>query len=133
MYALLDLEQKSALWRKDGTTTFDDILREEHLCTPSRFKAFKKADGYFDRETIEKLGVPCVCLLSKQNARSRNRLLGKALQFREDYGIEPAYQLLGSSMRRKADGPSRKMLLAWIEELKKEIRNLGGRVPRMPQ
>jgi hypothetical protein len=132
MYEVLDLEKTSILWKKGDVERFEDVLKEESgVCTPSRFNSFKKATGYFERRTIENLGVACVCLLANQNAKTRDRLLPHAVEFRRKFGVEPTYQYFSRFLRKPDMGPSRAELMNYIEDLKKEIRDLGGRVPAM--
>lgn len=133
MFEVIALEKQSILWRKDGTTKFETVLRDEGgVCTPSRFKDFKKAADHFTRVTIDKLGVPCVCLLAKQNAHTRERLLKDALEFRKEHGAEPTYQYFSRSLRKPGKPTiSRKQLLDFIADLKVVIKECGGRVPVM--
>lgn len=130
MFEVLDLERAAVLWKNNGCKSFPELLRHESgVCTPARFKAFKKAVNLFDRPTINKLGVPCICLIANQNAASRARLLGHALEFRKKFGTEPTYQYFSRFLRKPNVGPTRKQLLQYIELLRKEIKSLGGRVP----
>lgn len=132
MFEILSLEKQSVLWRRDGTNRFEDMLREQAgVCTPSRFKSFKKASEYFPRSTIDRLGVPCVCLLATKNAGTRERLLKYALEFQKKHGAEPTYQYFSRYLRDPNKPPSVKRLKKYIERLKQEIRDLGGRVPAM--
>lgn len=132
MFEVLDLEKQSVLWRRDGVKTFEEMLKHEAgVCTRSRYKAFKKATGFFPRATIDKLGVPCVCLLAIQNASTRDRLLKHALDFRKNHGAEPTYQYFSRFLRKPGNPVTRKRLEAYVDKLKAEIRSLGGRVPVM--
>lgn len=132
MYEVLALEKASVLWRRDGTETFTTVLKEEvGVCTPTRFKAFKKAAEYFTQDTIEKLGVPCVCLIATQNQSVRQRMLKDALTYRKDHGSEPTYQYFSRFLRKPGKAVSRTRLLKYVEVLKAEIKSLGGRVPVM--
>jgi hypothetical protein len=132
MYQIIDLERTSVLWRKDRSTTFDDVLKEEKgLCTPSRFQAFKKATSCFPKDTIHKLGVPCVCLLAVQNGQQRDRLLRYALNFRTKNGSEPTYQYICMFLKKPNTGPTRTQLLKYINVLRAKIKDLGGYIPVM--
>ena len=132
MNEILELEKTSVLWRRDDIASFDDVLREEKgLCTPGRFKDYKRAKGHFSFSVIEKLGVACVCLLAKQPAQARERILAHALKYRSDNGSEPTYQYVCMFLRKKTNGPTRSQLLKYNELLKSTIKDLGGRVPRM--
>jgi hypothetical protein len=133
MYEVLALEKQSVLWRTADTTKFEDVLREEAgVCTPSRFRSFKKANECFNRTTINKLGVPCVCLLAKQPANVRDRVLRNALKFREQHGAEPTYQYVSRLCPHNSTPQmSRTKLLAYIEKLKGVIKDCGARVPPM--
>jgi len=132
MYEVLNLEKTSILWKKGDIKRFEDVLRDESgVCTPSRLNSFRKATEYFERQTIENLGVACVCLLANQNAKTRERLLPHALGFRKKFGVEPTYQYFSRFLRKPDTGPTRKELLDYIDNLKQEIRELGGRVPVM--
>jgi hypothetical protein len=133
MYEILALEKASVLWRVDGTETFTSVLKQEAgICTPTRFKAFKKAVACFSQATIERLGVPCVCLLAVQNQSVRAKLLKAALAFRTEKGTEPTYQYISRFLAKpKNDLPSRARLLKYVDVLRAEIKSLGGRVPMM--
>jgi hypothetical protein len=132
MFEIMNLERTSILWRKSGTQSFQVFLREESgVCTPSRFQAFKRSVGYFDRNTIDKLGVATVCLLANQNAATRARLLTHALEFRKKFGAEPTYQYFSRFLKKPNPGPTKKQLEIYIDVLRKEIKSLGGRVPMM--
>jgi hypothetical protein len=133
LFKVIELEKMSVLWRTGGNTTFDDVLTSEKgICTPSRFKAFKKANTHFSSLTIHKLGVPCVCLLAVQNEGTRNKLLSYALKYREKNGGEPTYQYICRFLKKAPTGPSRGQLIKYIDTLRKTIKDLGGRVPVMP-
>jgi hypothetical protein len=134
MFEVLALEKQSVLWRKDDSTKFEAILRADGgVCTPARFKDFKKAANHFTRATIDKLGVPCVCVLAKQNANTRERLLKDALEFRKDHGTEPTYQHFSRLLPSKNGKPTitRTQLLNYIDKCKGVIKECGGRVPVM--
>jgi len=131
MYEVLSLEKASVLWRRDGTESFATVLQEEvGLCTPSRFKAFKKAVEHFSPETIDQLGVPCVCLIAVQNQALRTRMVKEALAYRAEHG-EPNYQFLSRFLRKSGKTVSRARLTKYIEVLKFTIKELGGRIPMM--
>lgn len=135
MYEILALEKASVLWRRDGTDTFALVLKQEiGVCTPTRFKAFKKAAEYFPQDTIERLGVPCVCLIAIQNQGVRSKMLKEALTYRKNHGSEPTYQFVSLFSPRKkpeSHGVSRVRLIKYIDVLKAEIKSLGGRIPVM--
>lgn len=133
MYEVMTLEKQTVLWRRDGTKTFDEMLREQSgVCTPSRFRDFKKAADQFPRATIDKLGVGCVCLIAKQNANKRESMLKRALEFQKTFGVEPNVQFFSRQLRDPSKKiVSRKRLLNYIDLLKAEIRSMGGRVPTM--
>ena len=132
MYEILALERASVLWRRDGTETFAAVLKAEPgMCTQTRFKAFKKAAGLFSQDTIEKLGVPCVCLLAKQSQSIRTKLLKPALAYRKKHGSEPAYQYIALFLRKPGTSVSRARLSRYIEVLTDVISHLGGVVPVM--
>jgi len=132
MFEVLSLERTSVLWKKSGTQSFQVFLREESgVCTPSRFQAFKRSVGYFDRSVIDKLGVATVCLLANQNAPTRARLLDHALIFRKKFGTEPTYQYFSRFLKKPNPGPTKKELERYVEVLRKEIKVLGGRIPMM--
>jgi hypothetical protein len=137
MYQVLDLERQTVLWQTKKDLSFFEVLnKEKGLCTPARFKAFKKATTSFNRETINRLGVPSVCLLAQQNEKLREKILDKALQFRTKNGSEPTYQYIAMFLRgtgkQRPTGPTPSQLRIYNELLKDTIRGLGGRVPPMP-
>jgi len=132
MYEVIRLEKTSVLWKQSGTHDFDSFLREENgICTPSRFKAFKRSVEYFDQETIYLLGVPCICLLASQNKATREKLLGCALDFRKRFNCLPNYQYFSQFLRKDSVGPTRTELLRYIDVLRNHIKELGGRIPAM--
>lgn len=132
MFQIIELERMSVLWKEDRDTPFETVLANEKLCTPSRYRSFRKATTHFKRDTIDRLGVSCVCLLAIQNAAVRERILAHALKFRDANGTEPTYQYVARFLRGKSNGgPTRKQLLKYIEDLKEKIRELNGRVPGM--
>lgn len=131
MYEVTELERMSVIWKADRSTSFETVITKERLCTVTRFRAFKKATSVFKRGTIEKLGLPCVCLLAVQNGPTRDRLLNLAMKFRDENGTEPTYQYIARFTRKAKTGPTRKQLLGYIDDLKRVIREAGGRVPSM--
>jgi len=132
MQKIVELEKTSVLWRKDAGTKFEEVLRHEKgLCTPSKFRAYKKASTHFPLDVINKLGVPCACLLAVQPAQTRDRILGHALKFRSANGCEPTYQYVCKFLRKPTVGPSRAQLLRYVDTLKKTIKDMGGRIPMM--
>jgi hypothetical protein len=132
MYRILELEKQTVLWRRDGVKNFSELLRiEAGVCSINRHRAFKKADGFFNRATIDKLGVPAVCLLAVQNQATRDRLLKYGLEYQKKHGVEPTYQYFSRFLRKPGNPVTRTRLNNYVELLKKTIRELGGRVPPM--
>jgi hypothetical protein len=132
MYALIDFEQMTLVWKTRPGVIFEDILTDERLCTIARFRAFKKAIKIFSKTDVEKLGLAAACLIAIQKT-GHAHLRQVALTFRTDHAVGPTYQYITKFIR--AGKPKRrgvKALLQYIETLKQALRDAGVRVPPMP-
>jgi hypothetical protein len=135
MFVLLDFERTSVCWRTSPKVTFNEVLREERFCTIRRYNAFKQATVMFGKPQIKRLGVDAVCLIARQPAKYRPRLIEKSLKFRSSFAQEPTYQyasqLIESMLPKKKAKPTYGTLKKFVESLKEEVRRLGGKIPKM--
>jgi hypothetical protein len=132
MYLLLDLERASIIWRVSKTITFNEVLDKERLCTPSRFRAFKRAHELFKEHGIRKVGLDAACLIAVQPKNHQTNLYDLAENFKTNYGTDSTYQYVAQCIRARHPKPKRPSygsLKRRIEQLENEIRRLGHRVP----
>jgi hypothetical protein len=132
-YLLLDFEKAAICWRTSPQSKFSDVINEERFCSVIRFNNFKRAVAVFRKDQIKRLGLDAVCLIVRQPEKFRNRLLKKALEFRNKHQQEPTYQQLSRTIRtmvpRQAK-PTYSQLRARVEQLEEYIREQGHTVPR---
>lgn len=131
-YLLLEFEKAAICWRTSPQVHFRDIIREERFCAVARYHAFKRAVGAFRKEQIKRLGLNAVCLIIKQPEKYRNKLLKRALTFRNRYNQEPTYQQLTLFVREivpRETKPTYAQLRNRCDQLEEFIRNQGLRIP----
>ena len=107
MLLLVEVEEAKAVWQGHPHKTWPDVLREERLCTPSTYEAFKKAVGL--GINVEEVGVEAACLLAKKKATVRSGVLRKTMGWIKTYKVPPRYQLVSEYVRKhmKEHGESR--------------------------
>lgn len=136
MFTLLDFEKTTVCWKTTPSKRFNEVIRDEHFCTISRFRAFKQAASIFTRTEISKLGVDAVCLIARQPTKYRARITRDAMKFRGVHSMEPTYQfttrLIASIVPRQKNRPTYAQLKRLVETMKEELQRLGGQIPKMP-
>lgn len=138
MHLLLEVEALPGIWREHHGR-WSDLLRVERLCTPKRFRDFKK--GVALRLNVGALGVDATCLLASYRKDLREQVLPKVLQWVREHKIAPTYQLvaeytkLSSSSHRAPKRPQlkKKLLLAYIKTLQGLCRQHGISYPPLPK
>jgi hypothetical protein len=136
MRLILEFEKATFAWKTADTTSFETVIRDEHLCTVSHFRAFRKANSELAKVHIDKLGVDAVCLIAMQSRGARFRLVNEALRYRTRHDIGPTYQYISQLIRGRHPKPKRPSygtLKRYIEVLKDKIHNLGGKVPSIEE
>jgi hypothetical protein len=134
MRLIVEFEKATYAWKEYPSTTFESVIRDEHLCTVARFRSFKKAVSDLTKLHIDRLGVAASCLIAMQSKGSRFRLLNAALQFRSRHEIEPTYQFVSRMIRGrqpKLSRPTYGEQSRYIAVLKDVITKLGGKIPPM--
>jgi hypothetical protein len=132
MQATTQLEQLPILWKTSRSDTFDDFLKRERLCTPSRYKAFKNAVAKLGESTVKNMGVQAACLLARQAPQTVRQHTGTILAFSHVYGVGPTYQYVSKliGVQRKRSSSSIRDLKLYIAALEQEVRRLGGQLPK---
>jgi hypothetical protein len=111
MKLLIDTEARKSIWHSKTThTSWDILLREEGLCTPSLFHDFKRARGVVD---VEVFGVYASAALVKLNTEYRSKIVRSTQRWIDAHRVPPTYQ----------------RITKYVAELKKE---LGIRSPSTP-
>lgn len=97
MHLLVEMEAQKIVWYGHPHTTWGDVLREERLCTPAAFAAFKKAATYGLK--VDKLGVAASCLLAKQTKAVRTIVVKQATDWVKTHHVPPSYQLVSEYVK----------------------------------
>jgi hypothetical protein len=91
MMLLLDTEPRKAIWQANpnGTESWDALIREEGLCTPTLFHDFKRATGIVD---VHVFGVYASAAIAKLKKEYRARILGATKRWIDSHRVPPTYQ-----------------------------------------
>lgn len=138
MFALMEFERQTVAWKSSPSMKFDDVIREERFFPIGKWRAFKKAVDVvsktkdLNKDQMKRLGVNAVNLIIRQPAQYHRRLIKTAIKYRNLHEVEPTYQyvsrLIHSTIKgkdTKPSGPTRGQLLAYVDKLKDQIRELG--------
>ncbi len=111
MMLLLDTEARKSLWQANPgeIRTWDALLREEGLCTPTLFYDFKRAVKVVD---VKVFGVYASAAIIKLKVNYRRRVLAATQEWIDAHKIRPTYQRISkyvATMKREMGiGPTPK-------------------------
>jgi hypothetical protein len=113
MMLLLDIEPRKSLWQANPnkTLSWETLLREEGLCTPTLFGDFKRATKM--ELDVKLFGVYAAAAIVKLPPNYRSRVIRQTSKWIGEHKIKPTYQ----------------RITKYVSELKKE---LGIRTPSTP-
>ncbi len=91
MMLLLDTEPRKAVWQANPnhTTSWDSLLREEGLCTPTLFHDFKRAKGIVE---VKVFGVYASNAIAKLKKEYRGRIIRATQGWINSHRVPPTYQ-----------------------------------------
>lgn len=104
MTLLLDVEPRLAVWQANPnqTRSWDQLLREEGLCTPTLFHDFKRSTGIVD---VAVFGVYASAAIAKLKKEYRTRIIRATQAWIDSHQVPPTYQRISK----------------YVAELKKEL------------
>lgn len=100
MTLLVETEPKTAIWwdNPHKTHRWDVLLREDRLCTPTLYRAFKAASKFLDVRTFGVYGSAALARLPKDHRQSVTR---KTLGWIKAHKVPPTYQLVAEYVRQR--------------------------------
>jgi hypothetical protein len=100
MTLLMETEPQTAIWwdNPHKTHRWDVLLREERLCTPALYRAFKTAAKFLD---VQKFGVYASAALARLPKEHRQSVTRKTLAWIRMHKVPPTYQLVAEYVRQR--------------------------------
>jgi hypothetical protein len=100
MTLLMETEPQTAIWwgNPHQTHRWDVLLREERLCTPTLYRAFKTAAKFLD---VQKFGVYASAALARLPKDHRQDVTRKTLAWIKMHHVPPTYQLVSEYVRQR--------------------------------
>lgn len=128
MLLLVEYEPKKALWGLNplGVKTWDSLLREEGLCTPALYHAFKEAVQM--RVEVSIFGVYASTAIVKLEKSDRTVALRRTREWVKQHQVPPTYQRISQYVRQLKDEMGIKTPVAPATRLRKENARLKSRI-----
>lgn len=133
MTLLIETEPQTAIWWSNPhkTRRWDVLLREERLCTPTLYRAFKAGAKFLD---VRKFGVYASAALARLPKEHRQSVTRMTLTWIKDHRVPPTYQLVAEYVRqrkRELGIQKPRKVSPLIAKLKKENVKLKKRVGQL--
>jgi len=133
MKLLLETEPKTVIWwgNPHGTKRWDVLLREERLCTPALYRAFKTASKFLD---VHKFGVYGSAAIGRLPKEHRQIVMKKTLAWIQTHKVPPTYQLVAEYVRQRKQElglPIAPRTSPQVEKLRKENAKLKKRIAQL--
>ncbi len=150
MLLLVETEPKTAIWFENphGLRSWDELLREEGLCTPSKYHGFKAANANPNID-VKTLGVYASILIQRLPKEMRSKVIAMTREWIKNHRVPPTYQRISTYVKtlrgkqpkqpgtlaslRDENARLKKKLEekeAYISQLKNMLTNHKIRVPR---
>lgn len=153
MKLLLDTEPRKSIWHDNPnhTVSWDELLREEGLCTPALFHDFKRATKIVD---VEVFGVYASAAIAKLTTQYRPRIVRLTQAWINTHKVPPTYQRITKyvwelkkdmGIRSRASTPIHALRTennrlkreldhanSYIDTLKATLKKSNVRIPREP-
>jgi len=100
MLLLLETESKTAIWWENPhkTRRWEVLLREERLCTPALYRAFKTASKFLE---VRKFGVYASAAIGRLPKEHRQVVMRKTVDWIKTHKVPPTYQLVSEYVRQR--------------------------------
>jgi len=133
MTLLIETEPKTVIWHDNPhkTRRWDVLLREERLCTPALYRAFKSGAKFLD---VRKFGVYASAALARLPKEHRPGVTKRTLEWIQTHKVPPTYQLVAEYVRQRKTElglPVAPRVSPQVEKLRKENAKLKKRVEKL--
>jgi hypothetical protein len=131
MKLLVEMRPLTRVWQKGPYQNWDDMLRQESLCTPAHYRAFEKATTLLSDQDIERFGVYASALIARVPAQFRQQIIKQTRSWIALSNMPPTYQLIAKHVsdlipksEKKKQGPTVKELREEVEVLRLNVATL---------